>query len=409
MGALGHGSYSQQDTPKEIELLTQKALMDPSHQVVSVAAGWGNSTVLTRGGDVVDWGWVYDLTQILRISRMYRYNRVFKKVATNVQKLRLGSLFLDLAQTSPARLEVDSEIIGVSCGAAFGAAVDNQGRAWAWGDPTHSQLGLGSSQDIQDPQLIPHFLESGIQLKSVACGFTHLLLLSDSGEVYALGKIDSRALGVGSSESYSRKGMFDQPGGTPISWSRSTAKLASTSLQRPGKIIEIQAGMNTSIALTEEGELFTCGVGTSGSLGHPSFTDELFPRKLDAFDGEKILQFSMGMYHCAAITESRRLFTWGLGTDGQCARHRLEASPNPRSSQMGMSFGSRTVSFLPGIVSCLPSQFVPKKVCCGLYYTVVIPGILLSHFSLTQMTRRGFCCIVWKTPLGIGSRISFWN
>lgn len=104
-------------------------------------------------------------------------------------------------------------------------------------------------------------------------------------------------------------------------------------------IVDVALGNHHSVALSENGVLFTWGSGGFGQLGHGDFTGDAsdifktqfdqhtgreypcvdLPLQLDKsyFEEMRVLQVACGYYFTAALCEDGSVFTWGEGSDGQ--------------------------------------------------------------------------------------------
>lgn len=90
----------------------------------------------------------------------------------------------------------------------------------------------------------------------------------------------------------------------------------------PGKCVEIACGRKHVLALMDSGLVLSWGVGYFGQLGHgddlswdsPKVITSLEPRSL----GSKVTSVICGGSHSAVLTNSGRVFTWGLNKSSQC-------------------------------------------------------------------------------------------
>ena len=55
-------------------------------------------------------------------------------------------------------------------------------------------------------------------------------------------------------------------------------------------------------------------------MGHGDQQNQLLPKKIEAFAGQRVVAVSAGSYHSLAITADGAVFTWGKGEDG-CLGH----------------------------------------------------------------------------------------
>jgi len=83
------------------------------------------------------------------------------------------------------------------------------------------------------------------------------------------------------------------------------------------KVIGASAGENHTAAWTDSRELFTFGRGGNGQLGHGGEQQGRVPRLVEALVGKKVIGASAGYFHTAVWTEEGELFTLGYGDGGK--------------------------------------------------------------------------------------------
>ena len=85
-------------------------------------------------------------------------------------------------------------IVQVSCGPYFTAFITLDGELYTFGNNTHKQLGNFHNQPIY-----PHKVDrmSGQKIIQISCGGSHMVALTDKGEVYSWGDNMCGQLGLG--------------------------------------------------------------------------------------------------------------------------------------------------------------------------------------------------------------------
>ena len=85
------------------------------------------------------------------------------------------------------------------------------------------------------------------------------------------------------------------------------------------KILMAACGENHTLAVTEEGVVFSWGQGALGRLGHGDEEDRLVPTRVDAQHfrqedrGEsRVVVVCAGDGHSCCLTEGGELFSWGM-------------------------------------------------------------------------------------------------
>lgn len=82
-----------------------------------------------------------------------------------------------------------------------------------------------------------------------------------------------------------------------------------------GVAIDIQEGKNFTIALKQNGTVWSYGLNTSGELGIGNNENKTKPEKVEALTNIK--QISTGNSHTLALTKDGEVYAWGQGTAGQ--------------------------------------------------------------------------------------------
>lgn len=147
--------------------------------------------------------------------------------------------------------------------------------------------------------MIPTLVKSlsGIPIGFIACGANHSFAVSKSGAVFGFGKNVFGQLGINDN----------------ISKSYPTQLKSLRSLG----VRYIACGDDFSVFLTQDGGVFTCGLGTFGQLGHGSHNNEIIPRMVMELMGSTVTQIACGKRHTIALVSSRRIYAFGIGGSGQ--------------------------------------------------------------------------------------------
>jgi len=363
LGGLGHGSYNHSPSPKRIEVLG-------TEHIDKIVSGWTANLAITKGGKLFEWGWEKNFTTAIkcgmRFERMRRYLEF-------LQNLNMGWISFNSAQTAPKELKefkildedgdhiqvpsTDVVIKNASTGSEFCAAVCADGRLFTWGSGIRGQLGLGEGIVTSREQPTEVELYHGISKEkrvatSVACGFQYLVVLDDKGEVWACGKGSTGCLGL----QYMKDDVNSRRAFVPVNVNDSNIKHYLDQDQRKDRAINFQklppvsqvsAGLNHTLFLTEDGEVWACGRNNNLELGIPDFHDRWVPTYLSLHEvskrfasaphlalskDERIIKVSAGNMHSAALTSKGRLVTWGMNRHGQCGQAADKALINESKS-----------------------------------------------------------------------------
>jgi alpha-tubulin suppressor-like RCC1 family protein len=97
-------------------------------------------------------------------------------------------------------------------------------------------------------------------------------------------------------------------------------------------VVDLDAGLDHTIAVTAEGGLYTWGRGRAIGHGGDWNTQRLVPTKVTGGGiGEAaVVQVAAGEYHSMALTTTGELYAWGTGGDGQLGHGGKESLAVPR-------------------------------------------------------------------------------
>ncbi|XP_076648701.1 RCC1 and BTB domain-containing protein 1-like isoform X2 [Halictus rubicundus] len=95
---------------------------------------------------------------------------------------------------SPKKVNIDKKIACISCGHSSNVIVTDDGVVYSWGDNSVGQLGLDNSICQTEPSQVTRLV--GVIIKKVACGYMHVLALSNEGVLYVWGANSCRQLGI---------------------------------------------------------------------------------------------------------------------------------------------------------------------------------------------------------------------
>ena len=249
----------------------------------------------------------------------------------------------------------DGKMIDISCGTMHNLALTNDGKVFAWGSIQGGQLGLSydlllktnnnSEQNfyISTPTPIPYFLNNNIKISQISCGEAHSLALNNKGKVYSWGFGTNGQLGLGFCEDCFEPGqglvksrIFEpQLIHTFKDYDQNLYSQKNNISCNNIKIKEIKSGKTFSMFISNNNELFACGINDLGQLGFKDLEkkeklynpeiqcdDYIYPSLLKCFDKKIVEKISCGEGHCLAIIKDlnsniQSLWSWGSNKYGQ--------------------------------------------------------------------------------------------
>ena len=204
-----------------------------------------------------------------------------------------------------------------------------------WGES--GKLGLGDEADRTTPTMVDRALFGHDAVLMVACGERHTAALTEGGVVFTCGRGLEGQLGHGDAENQ-----------------RVPTRIPTAQFNN-GRVVMLTAGKRHTVALSEEGHVFTWGHGGNGQLGQGSAEDLLSPRLLEPgrFGGEKMVFVAAGGDHTVAVTTGGLLYTWGFGEVGQLGHGDTSNRLVPTLVGAGALGGSTVVMAACGTVHTL--------------------------------------------------------
>ena len=195
----------------------------------------------------------------------------------------------------------------LSSGFDHTVVICRDGSVKTFGRGTEGRLGVmdGDGEDSNRHVYTPEAVSiQGERFVAAGAGLVHTALVTDKGELYTYGFSGNGRLGHSSS-------YEDES-----SCSVSPRKVGGLEGKR---VVQAVAGWSHTVVLTSDGEVYTCGLGINGQLGHGDDNDEFTLKRVEAlvFKGDPIVQVSAGYTHTAALTYSGKMYTFGYGYQGQ--------------------------------------------------------------------------------------------
>lgn len=247
-GQLGIGQEGNIPKLSNAPLLLQ-VFLDAGHRIVHIAAGDDFSAAVSDDGKVFTWG----------CPAQGRLGHGTETQTSSAIQFLVGDTLA--VETSPRLVKkLDGvKIEKVFCGKHHIIALDRIGRAFAWGSGRHFHLGTGNEEDKLEPvETLPHLSKTGV--KKISPGSMHSLILTQAGQVFAMGENENGCLGLGnnvyahsSNEAVPVVGLTD--------------------------VMDVSAGWNVSVAVKrdEDRNVVTWGCGIAGALGNDETVDHWAP------------------------------------------------------------------------------------------------------------------------------------
>lgn len=193
-----------------------------------------------------------------------------------------------------------SKITAIAAGGDHTVALDKDGAVWTWGRNADGQLAQPSISPYrnENPKKVEGPLQN-IKIKAIAAGDYHTLAVTEDGEVWAWGSNTYGQLGVGT-------------GITGTEDSSIPVKVSNVS-----GVVAVAAGVDHSIALKQDGTVWSWGRNTKGQLGNGETTSiNITPRVVPGLTN--IMEIAAGDYHTLALKQDQStIWAWGSNFYGQ--------------------------------------------------------------------------------------------
>jgi hypothetical protein len=222
-------------------------------EVVGVAAGYNFSLALKSDGTV--WGWGLNYTYGVLGDGTFKVY----PLGTIVQAKGL------------------TDVVAIDAGMRHSLALKSDGSVWAWGLDRETQLGDGSTDNLN----IPTKMIGLDNIVAIAGGLNHTLVLKSNGTVWACGRNLEGELG---------RGTFD----LTFSFVNQVSNL--------NDVVAVAAGSTHNLALKADGTVWSWGANSNGQLGNGSEENSSIPVQVNGIT--KVVAIAAGGRQSLALVQS---------------------------------------------------------------------------------------------------------
>ena len=268
-GALGLGDNTNRNTFTQVTT-------NINNDVKEIACGDNRTFILKNDGSI--WGCGYNYYGELGLGDTTSRN-TFTKVTTNVNDIKQivgggthtfilkndgsiwscgkndwGQLGLGTSDTNAhstftkVTTNINNDVKEVSCGTEFTFILKNDGSVYSCGGNGSGQLGLGDT--ASRPTFTKVTTNINNDVKQIACGNGHTVILKNDGSVYSCGGNGSGQLGIGIGGANTNKSTFTK---------------VTTNINNDVK--QIACGNGHTVILKNDGSVLSCGNNVYGQLG----------------------------------------------------------------------------------------------------------------------------------------------
>ncbi|MFA7506709.1 MAG: hypothetical protein WCZ11_00575, partial [Bacilli bacterium] len=218
-----------------------------------------------------------------------------------------------------AKFNTKGQIIKLALGDSHSVALSKSKRFFVWGSNARGQLGDATLIDKRVPTDITDLFvfDEDEVISKISAGGWHTALLTSKNQLYIWGYNQYRQLATGTKVDSS----------SPINITN------KFELFHDEKIIDVNLGGYNSSLITSYGRIFTWGDNEFGNLGGLFETMKQvsidITGNFNLNENEKIDKLYLRNNHSAAISSSKRVFTWGVNASGQLGNGSFKIKKDP--------------------------------------------------------------------------------
>ena len=186
------------------------------------------------------------------------------------------------------------DIKQVACGVEHTIILKKDGSVWACGGKDYGQLGLGTSGSTTYKTFTNVNTNINNDVKQIACGGYHTVILKNDGSVWSCGDNDNGQLGLGD-----------------VATRKTFTKVNIDNVK------QIACGGGHTFILKNDGSIWSCGNNSNGQLGlgitgyNTTFT------KVTTNINNDVKQISCGKYHTFILKNDGSIYSCGYNNSGQ--------------------------------------------------------------------------------------------
>ena len=153
-----------------------------------------------------------------------------------------------------------------------------------------------------------NFLNKKIKICQISCGYNFSMLLSSDGILYGIGSNKNGELGVIHNEQELKDPNLK------LNYFHSPIQNIILSDIYKEKIMVVKCGFKHTICLTSGRRLYAWGRNKNGQLGIGNYSDQIIPIQifLNVFPIEKVIQIQAGLRSSIFLTENRNIYYSGI-------------------------------------------------------------------------------------------------
>lgn len=227
------------------------------------------------------------------------------------------------------------DIKQIACGDSHTVILKNDGSVWVCGLNNNGQLGLDNTNNKITFTQVTTNIDNDV--KQVACGRDHTFILKNNGSIWGCGKNTYGQLGLGVDDTNNRYTF------TQVIYNVSN------------DVKQIVCGGYSTFILKNDGSLWSCGHNGYGQLGLGDNTDKTTFTQVTTDISNDVKQVACGRYHTVILKNDGSIWSCGYNADGQLG--------------LGVDDTNNRYTFTQTIYNINNDV---KQVACGFYSTFIL-------------------------------------
>ncbi|HEX9102076.1 MAG TPA: DUF6531 domain-containing protein, partial [Polyangia bacterium] len=209
---------------------------------------------------------------------------------------QLGDGTTTARPTPVAVTGLQGKVIAIASGWYHGAALYANGAVIAWGYNAHGELGDGNTLNSATPQWVAtsSAFSTNAQARGIGAGAYHTFIVTKDNALVSFGWNGYGQLGDGTTTSQS----------APVAVSGLTTNITMAA-----------GGFGHSVAVKNDGTVWTWGNDANGQLGDGTTNNRLTAAQITSLTGVQLV--TAGQDHVVAVTNANQAYGWGFDFLGQ--------------------------------------------------------------------------------------------
>ena len=216
---------------------------------------------------------------------------------------------------TPYKVEslIGKRVKKIASGDSHVVALTDEGEVYTWGCGEFGRLGFGHEDDCSVPQRVLVSKTYASCISDVACGRDNTFLLTTQGHLLAFGSNEDNKMALNQTIHLKQSGKREA--GDVVHYVTKPTPVRALNSYR---LVAVSSGKSHSAALDEYGRLLTFGSNKNGQLGVGDYKSRISPSLVrGALNGKEVILCTCGDGFTVVATKDNHLYSWGSGKNGR--------------------------------------------------------------------------------------------